>query len=157
MRGNALRATLRPRAAMSQSSDPTVPARIIVCDFCSIVLSDSAWDFPARDIDYGEQRIGPGAPEPIEASIGAWIACDQCAAFIRSGQRGKLARRSAERFIREHPEWSALHGGYAATLTSLRELHDLFWAARAGEGTHIGAEQLALIARDLAFVRERRP
>lgn len=132
--------------------------RTVLCDFCSTDLGGSAgaWDFPARDIDYGEPRVGPDSPEPIEGSIGSWLACDDCADLIRRGERGRLARRNVERLKRTDPDWIASIG-FVAMLAETRDLHDRFWSAREGDGVPIGAEQLALIARDPALVREWRP
>lgn len=131
--------------------------RVVVCDFCSAPVSDSAWDFPARDVDYGEQRTGPGLDEPVEGSIGAWIACDVCGELILHGQRDELARRSADRFVREHREWVPRMGGMRGVLANIRHMHDVFWTAREGEGTPIGREQIELVARDPPMVREQRP
>jgi hypothetical protein len=130
--------------------------RVVVCDFCSLPLSSSAWDFPARDIDYGEPRIGPGMTAPIEGAIGSWLACDGCAELVRRGERDRLAKRSAGRLVRTHPEATTSIGGMRSVLALVREQHDMFWQAREGDGTRLGREQIELIARDPPFVRQRR-
>lgn len=128
--------------------------RVVVCDFCSIPLGDTAWDFPARDVDYDEPRIGPNTPEPVEGAVGSWLACPPCARLIRAGERDKLAQRSMRRLESCHPEWVQV--GRRAALASIREVQDRFWAARRGEATEIGAEQLALVADDAPFIRSPR-
>lgn len=130
--------------------------RVVICDFCSAPLSDEAWDFPADDVDYGEPRIGPNTPEPVEGAVGAWIACPACARLVRHSQRDKLAKRSFRCLERKSPEWVALGGGRAETMRSIRRVHDLFWSARRGEPTRIGADQIALIATDEPFLRSSR-
>lgn len=130
--------------------------RVVVCDFCSRPLSTSAWDFPARDIDYGEPRVGPEMLGPIEGSIGSWLACDDCAELIKRGARDQLAKRSAARFLRTHPDWVTSMGGMRGVLMNMRQMHDNFWQARDGDGTRITREQIELIARDPPLVRRQR-
>jgi hypothetical protein len=130
--------------------------RVVVCDFCSLPLSLSAWDFPARDIDYGEPRVGPGMAEAVEGSIGSWLACELCAELVSDGARDRLARRAAGRLVNLHPGWVASVGGMRSVLMLVREQHDTFWRAREGDGTRIDREQIELIARDPPLVRRRR-
>jgi hypothetical protein len=130
--------------------------RVVVCEFCSEPLRESAWDFPAGDVDYGEPRIGPNTPEPVEGAVGSWLACDPCARLIRAGSRDKLANRSFQRLKARHPEWVLMAGGRAETLRNIRDAHDRFWSARRGEPTSIGREEIALISTEPPFIRERR-
>lgn len=131
--------------------------RVCICDFCSCPLTDSAWDFPARDIAFDGLRMGPDAPTPLAGCIGPWIACDRCAELVNRGARDELAQRSALRFIREHSGWVPGMGGDRGVLAALRKMHDAFWQAREGDGTHIEREQIELLARDPAFRRRAQP
>jgi hypothetical protein len=130
--------------------------RVVVCDFCARPLRDRAWDYPARDVDYGEPRIGPNTPEPVEGSTGSWLACLHCSLLIRRGDREALVRRGVERFVRVNPEWVPRMGGGRNIARAFRDVHDRFWTAREGPGVEIGAAQLSLIANDPAFIREER-
>lgn len=130
--------------------------RELICDFCTAPVTDSAWDFPADDIDYGGPMIGPGATEPIEGSVGSWLACDECARLVTDGRRGRLARRAVDRLNDLAPEWVAIEG-YVRTIVMARQMHDRFWRARRGPGVRIGVEQLALLRLDPPTVREWRP
>lgn len=136
---------------------PEEPERVLHCDFCSQVLTDTAWDFPADPVNFDTPRIGPGALGPIEGAIGSWLACEDCRALIILDKRGHLARRVADHIRATAPEFVAAGGGYIAMLMSVREVQDDFWAARSGPGVRIGADQLALIRMDPAVVREWRP
>ena len=130
--------------------------RVVVCDFCGEPLSGEAWDFPAGDVDYGEPRIGPNTPEPVEGAVGSWLACHPCARLVKLGKRDKLAERAVRRLVIREPAWVAMAGGPREAQRNCRSIQDRFWSARRGEPTKIGAEQLALIATDTPFIRRAR-
>ena len=127
--------------------------RVLYCDFCHAVLdvNGHAWDVPARSFDYKERRrgLGPDA-QPMDGSIGNWIACDLCAACVRSGLRGDLLSR-------------AIIGNYGLkpvpvnAVADLSDFLDQFWAHREGAPVRIESGQLALIASDPATIKEPRP
>lgn len=130
---------------------------MLLCDFCGCELAAGAWDFPADDIDFDGSYIGPTGQEPVDGATGSWIACDPCGALVNSANLTALAHRAADQLRQTEPHWlEMLGGGYAGTVAVLRERHGGFWAARRGAGVRIGPEQLAVIARDPAIVREWR-
>lgn len=130
--------------------------RVLLCDFCGCELDAGAWDFPAGDIDFGGTYVGPASQAPIGGTTGSWLACDSCGALVNSANRTALAHRSADRLRTTEPLWLALMGGYAPAVMVMRERQDEFWAARRGAGQRIGPEQLAVLARGPATVREWR-
>ena len=97
-----------------------------ICDFCS--SPDVRWAFPARD--FSTVIAGVSAKEVRTASLnsaGGWAACPACHALILRGDRDRLARRSAKRLIRQHPEMSM-----RMVLAACRRIHDDFWSQREG-------------------------
>ena len=113
---------------------PTPPTP--VCDFCS--APDVQWSYPARDFIVREEGLVVGIGESEltakefildQGSHGGWAACPACSALVERGDRERLARRSAKRLIRTHPE---LGLSLRQVLPDVRRRHDDFWANREG-------------------------
>ena len=58
-----------------------------VCDFCS--SGDPRWEYPASDFPVDDHA-------PRVASVGAWLACAECAALIEQEQWPALAKRGLQ-------------------------------------------------------------
>jgi hypothetical protein len=131
--------------------------RDVHCDFCNVVLTDHGWDCPARDIDYDEPRTRLGGGDVVDGSIGSWLACDECAACVRNGDRETLVARAViANYGPSEPLPSFRFKIPRRLLVDLRDLHDQFWSHREGEPVRIDAGQITLIASDPATVREPR-
>ncbi len=99
-----------------------------VCDFCS--RPHPVWEFPCADF---KQPAVPGV-ELGQLSLGAWGACEPCAALIRSGRWEQLADRAMKELIGK-PDSAA----EAALLRMfLRELHRRFAQHRKGPPARVG-------------------
>jgi hypothetical protein len=108
----------------------------IICDFCS--SPDVRWSFAARSFTTHKDFIGTRTMRDGTADIkavgitfgsdGNWAACPACHALIASGERYKLARRSAKRFLKAHPIPMSLSNA----TDMMRTLHDEFWSNREG-------------------------
>lgn len=132
--------------------------RDVHCDFCNVVVTDHGWDCPTRDFDYAEPRTGIDSGEVVDGSIGSWLACDECAVCVRNGDRDELAARAVVSITWHLQAFGAAQAhAREVAATSIRELHDQFWANRTGELVRIDAAQVALIAADPATMREWRP
>jgi hypothetical protein len=123
--------------------------RTLKCDFCSAVLTDRAWECPARDFDYPELRVPIGSPAPvIGGSIGGWLACEKCAALVRDGRREELAVRAAKVNVRGLLPWRLV-------LAEIRQLHDQFWENRTGVPYLLDAEELDKARQEPDYMREQ--
>lgn len=108
-----------------------------ICDFCSDEVPDgdqTAGVYPATDIIDTKYNI---------AFMGSWLACGECAAFIRqydSGQddkaRENLARRSLEKYRRKYGlNITGVDNRDVSVvlLAEIKVLHSKFWEHRDGE------------------------
>lgn len=118
------------------------PPEGAICDFCS--SPDVHWSFPCRDHKRETEHIASlvqsrdGSLRVEEMTLdgwqhGGWAACNPCHALILRGDRDRLAKRSAKRMMRKHPDM----GFILSNLTAhVRRLHDQFWSNREGEPTY---------------------
>ena len=97
------------------------------CDFCSV--PDPAWRYPARSF------VAYCAANIAGESVGDWAACDECHALIESEDWERLAQRSLDELIMNHPE---AIGAAAALYEDLAALHQKFLEYRSGPPTPIG-------------------
>lgn len=113
------------------------PPEGAICDFCS--SPNVRWTFPCREHTTAEhvdtvlqRRDGSLDVERMDIErvvAGGWAACPACHALVIRGEREKLARRSAKRMIRKHPDVPMLLGNVTV---HCRRLQDAFWANRTG-------------------------
>jgi hypothetical protein len=100
----------------------------LLCDFCS--APDPVWRYPAGSfLAYCVANI-------LGESVGDWAACKQCHMLIEANDRSGLARRSLDELIAKQPE--AILAA-PALYEKLAELHQEFFAHRAGPAVHVGA------------------
>jgi hypothetical protein len=98
------------------------------CDFCQ--STDVHWSFPARSF---EVKYPAGASPAVRSeSVGDWAACTVCHALIIRGDRIKLARRGAKKFVKREPQLPL-----NKTTNYMRQIHDQFWANRLGDPVKI--------------------
>lgn len=101
------------------------------CDFCSAPAPE--WKYPAKNfllVGRNGEKILPW----VQESVGDWAACGECHALIEDNHRAELTERSWKALVEEVPyleefEESILH--------TLKELHEMFFANRVGEGERI--------------------
>ncbi len=105
-----------------------------VCDFCHD--SNPVWNFPARTFADAVTRMNPTLPAYV--SVGAWGACELCAALIRAGDWDALADRGMQC---PGAQVIARDFGRAIALDTIRKIQQEFRthriegdAVRAGKG-----------------------
>ncbi len=117
------------------------------CDFCN--ARAPAWAFPCASFDTGlpatpaEAEFARAQLEPVgdvySTSGGDWLACHTCRRLVVGGDRRRLARRSAEGFIRANPELPL--PPRPVLVAAIEDLQGRFWAHRNG-GPRRLAEQV---------------
>lgn len=118
------------------------PPEGAICDFCS--SPDVRWTFPCREhtskpehvealIQRRDASLSVKRMDITATSFGGWAACSACHALIQRGDRERLARRSAKRMIRDHPDIPMLLGNVTV---HVRRRQDAFWANREGPPIH---------------------
>ena len=104
-----------------------------LCDFCNEVILGDGVSFPCGNCDYDGADYGVGENVTLRTE-GDWIACDNCAALVRDGDRSGLVWRSAKRLSRVVPEIrSALRSGETTIpelVGTLGRIHAPFWYQR---------------------------
>lgn len=133
--------------------------RMLLCDFCGIKLRQGrTYKCPAASFDYDEPRVALRDGAVLEGSHGDWLACPDCVALIRSGDREALAERGADRALDRVPIPSQDRGELRRTvLLNIRRLQDNFWANRRGQPTGLRPGEFEKIEREPAYDAEWRP
>lgn len=119
----------------------TAPPEGAICDFCS--SPDVRWTFPCRGhtaadnldavLQHRDGSVSVESMEVTRIADGGWAACSACHALIQRGDRVRLARRSAKRMIRDHPDIPMVLDN---AIGHVRRLQDAFWANREGPPIH---------------------
>jgi len=111
----------------------------VICDFCS--GPDVIARFKADSFDVAALRWH---------SEGDWAACALCAAYVRAGKWGELARHVAGSFAARNPMSGIVYGEY---YLALRMTYDVLAANLHGETTPDDPTRPACTSYENYFLR----
>lgn len=98
-----MKTTNTPRfsARLDRHGNDRIPPSEDICDFCS--SPEAFYAYSAADFEAAEVRV-PEVGTFILNSLGAWLACRDCACFIEAERWEDLLERSFRTFCELHGE-----------------------------------------------------